>query len=154
MTTRQPSTVLYAAQALLSHRDHTVAELRRKLARKGFAPEVIEQALQQLQRHKLLDDTRTATLLVTQTLRQKAVGPRWLRQKLRQKGIADELAQTAVAAAFAQESELAVAQRAVTQWRARHVTQVSSSLRLMRHLLSRGFSSDVVRQVVTESDDY
>ena len=76
---------------LLTRRDHSVAELRRKLALRGYAPATVETVLDRLTRLGYLDDRRFATLWAEAALRGgKGVGPR-LRQELQRRGVASEL---------------------------------------------------------------
>lgn len=133
---------LYQAQAILSRRDHSAAEIRQKLARKGFSPGEINQAVGWLTDNNLLDDAKFARTYTESMLRVKPVGPRWLKAKLRQKGIASAIIAETLAEAFAliQEEELA------RQAAARHAP--GDKNRLYRFLLSRGFSNEVIERIV------
>lgn len=89
---------------LLSRRDHTTAELQRKLASRGFPPETIAELLRQLTGKGYLDDRRFAARWTESAIRSgRGYGVRIL-QELQQKGIPREMAAEAVAAAAADYS--------------------------------------------------
>ncbi len=88
-----------AALNLLARRDHSSAELTRKLTAKGFPAEEIDAAISRLHRLTYLDDRRYAEQWAARAVREgKAVGPR-LRLELRRRGIPPEIADAAMAAA-------------------------------------------------------
>ncbi len=82
---------------LLSRRDHSTAELRSKLRRKGFSDEEIEDTIERCCNSRYLDDRRFA-LGRTRVLMEsgKAVGPR-LEMELRRAGIDATLAEDTIA---------------------------------------------------------
>jgi regulatory protein len=130
----------YQAEAILSRREHSVFEVKTKLRRRKFTQEQINEAVARLAARGLLNDERFAQVYVASTLRQKAIGPRWLRAKLVQKGIARPLIDATIAAAFPPGAEEEVARRAVETWRRTHPGSAPDHVRLARFLASRGFS--------------
>ena len=130
----------------LSRREHTRAELARKLAEHENDAEMIQQLLDQLQAQGWLSDERFAEGLI----RAKAgrYGVRRLRAVLQAKGVSAETA--AIALAGHPDDELARAQA----WWARKFGQPPQTpeerARQARHLLARGFEADVVRRVVPD----
>lgn len=132
------------ALAYLSRREHSRVELGRKLS--GFCddPVEIERVLDDLQAHGLLSDDRFVESVLYR--RASRMGAARLKQELQAKGISPERVRDAVQAL--QPSELARA-RAVWQKRfGQPATDAKEQARQMRFLLARGFSADVVRQVV------
>jgi regulatory protein len=90
---------------LLARRDHSVAELGRKLIAKGFPPARVEEALETLVRQGYLDDRRFAERWAESALASgRFVGSRLLLELLR-RGIDRETAREAVAAVGADQSE-------------------------------------------------
>ncbi len=88
-----------AALNLLTRRDHSSAELSRKLAARGFAAEEIETVISRLHALAYLDDRRYAEQWAARAVREgTAVGPR-LRLELRRRGIPPEIVEAAMAAA-------------------------------------------------------
>ena len=88
-----------AALRILTRRDHSQAELRKKLTDKGFDSEQVHTTLQRCTELGYLDDARYARTRATSLMNQgRAVGHRILAD-LRQRGISEELAKQALAAA-------------------------------------------------------
>ena len=141
----------YQAQAILSHRDQVEAEMRMKLARKGFAPVQIDQVLARLKQEKLIDDNHFAARYVENTLRFKRVGPRWLEAKLRQKKIPAQIVTNVLAMAYGEGVEEQLVRAAVTAWKHQHATLAHDRTRLFRFLVSRGFSSGSIIAVLGET---
>jgi len=91
--------VMDAALNLLARRDHSCAELSRKLAARGFAAGEIDTVISRLHALAYLDDRRYAEQWAARAVREgTAVGPR-LRLELRRRGIPPEIVEAAVAAA-------------------------------------------------------
>ena len=82
---------LTSALRSLTRRDHSEAELCRKLRDKGFAEADIEAAIARLKRMGYLDDRRFAERWAESAIRNgRGYGPR-LRLELRRRGVADSL---------------------------------------------------------------
>lgn len=90
-----------AALRLLTRRDYSRAEMRQRLAERGFDPSRIEATLQRCLELGYLDDARYALNRAASLMTQgRAVGPRILAD-LRQRGISEEVACRALAKARA-----------------------------------------------------
>jgi regulatory protein len=134
----------------LAQREHSRAELARKLARHvedgpdAPAEAQVERVLDALAAAGLLSDRRAAEALVSAQARR--FGNLRLRHALRQRGVgADE---AAAALASVQGDELARAQEV---WRRRFgapADDAAGRAKQARFLAGRGFSADVVRRVV------
>jgi regulatory protein len=71
---------------LLSRREHSILELRRKLLRKSFTEDEIEQAIQRLLDNNLLSEERFTESYINMRKR-KGYGPVRIAQELRERGI-------------------------------------------------------------------
>lgn len=131
--------VFYQAQAILSRRDHSVFEVKSKLSRKGFTEEEVAKAVAFLQEQNLLDDTRFARAYAESILASKPVGPRYLRAKLKQKGVEESVIHEVVGEMGEREHELA--RQAAEKWKRIHPKYAGDKRRLYRFLVSRGFTS-------------
>ena len=76
---------LAVAIDLLSRREHSQLELRKKLVAKGFADDEVDELLLRLHEENLQSDERYAESYVRQRV-DKGYGPIRIRQELRQKG--------------------------------------------------------------------
>jgi len=88
-------TPLQHALALLTRREHSRAELARKLHARGHAQDAVDAAVERLATEGWQDDARFAEAL----LRHRAsngYGPRWIRAELATHGLADSLIHAAL----------------------------------------------------------
>ena len=132
------------ALAILARREHTRAELARKLAAFAESPEEIEPLLDELARRKLLSDERYAEVRV-HTLASK-FGAMRIEHELRAKGVSDAIADRAVRGA--RDTEL---DRARAVWKKRFGELPRNALekaQQMRFLAGRGFSFETIRNVL------
>lgn len=133
------------ALRLLSQREHSLDELRRKLARHVQEGDDLEAVLCDLQAKDFISESR----VVESVLHRRAgqLGASRLRQELQAKGIAPEAVQQAVAAL--QPSEFL---RAHTLWLRKFGVLPGADprewARQSRFLAARGFSGDIVRRVL------
>ena len=137
------------AVSLLAQREYSRQELTDKLTAAQASPEEVEQALAQLEAKGLVDDARVVETLVNR--RSGKLGATRLRQELQAKGVRAEL--VAETMAGLKGTELARAQ-AVWQKKFGQLAATSAERnKQARFLASRGFSGDVVRQVVAGLSD-
>ena len=137
------------ALRLLSQREHSRAELERKLARHEEEPGALGRALDELAAKDFISEARVVQSVLNQ--RAPRVGAARVRQELAHKGIAPEAIAEAVAGL--RDTELP---RAVEVWRRRFGTppvDAADRARQARFLLARGFSGDVVAKALKSNDD-
>lgn len=139
----------------LAQREHSRAELERKLARHAedteetSAEAQIARALDELQAAGLLSDERTAASVLT--YQGARFGSRRLKQTLQAKGLAPALVSATLQQARGSELE-----RAREVWRRRFgapPADAAARAKQMRFLAARGFEGDVIRRVVGGSED-
>jgi len=132
------------ALAMLARREHTRAELARKLAPFSESDGDVAAVLDELAARKLLSDERYAEARVTALSRK--FGAARIEHELRAKGVSAPTAERAVRGA--RETEV---DRARAAWQKRFGSPPADALekaKQMRFLQSRGFSFDVIRKVV------
>ncbi len=140
------------ALRLLSQREHSRTELERKLAPHEEVPGELAKALDELQARDFINDGRAIESVVHR--RAGKWGAAKVKQELTAKGLTGE----AVAQALAglKDTEL---RRAQEVWRKKFGSPApdpQTRAKHMRFLLTRGFSAEVVRQVVSGAgeDDF
>lgn len=140
------STLSLKGRALryLSGREHSRAELARKLGAYCEEAGEIERVLDELQAHGFLSDARFVESVVHR--RASRMGAARVKQELQAKGLAPEQIRAAVQGL--QATELARAQAVWQQRFGQPASDAKEQARQMRFLLTRGFSAEVVRQVV------
>ena len=132
---------------LLARREHARLELRRKLMQRDFPADEVDAALDRLEADGLLSDERFAEVFVRQRAG-RGYGPLRIRQELRERGVDDGV----IAAALAPWAEqwLAVAARQHEKHFGRQPEDAKERARQQRHLQSRGFGFDIIKEVISE----
>lgn len=128
----------------LAGREHSRAELVRKLAPHEEEPGQIERVLDDLQAKDFISEARVVASVINR--RAASLGGARLRQELQAKGIDPERVRAAVAEL--KDTEL---ERAQEVWRKRFgeaATDTKQWARQVRFLMARGFAAEVVRRVV------
>lgn len=139
--------MLQQAVSALARREHSRAELARKLQRQlpeGAGPSEIDRVLDELARKGMLSEARFAASLVRS--RGQRFGTARVRQELKQHGLAPDL--IAQATDELARSELT---RARDVWRRRFGVPPrddAERAKQLRFLAARGFSADVILRVV------
>jgi len=141
-------TIKMKAVELLAMREHSVGELRQKLQRRSYDPDVIEEVLEELQRLDYVNDDRFAEVWIRSRIRRHPEGPALLMAGLVKKGVSRSTAEDAIRQADINIEELL--ERAVEKYSRGAV----DSERLIRKLVRKGFSyGDVKRAVHRRSGD-
>lgn len=137
------------ALKLLAAREHSRAELERKLAPHEETPGELARVLDELQTRGFISEAR----VVESVLHRRAarLGAARVRQELQAKGISAEAVAQAVQALRVTEVE-----RAREVWRRRFgapAPDPAGRVKQMRFLAARGFSGEVIRRVIGGDDD-
>ena len=146
---KQDRTLKQRAVAYLARREHSRAELAKKLSAHGTQEE-IDNVLNSLQNVKLLSDQRFAAAFIRS--RAERFGAGRLRQELRQRGVEEGLVEQELATDDMQ-SEM---ERARVVWQKKFGTQAEDAkewAKQARFMQSRGFSTDVIRRVLKDMDE-
>jgi regulatory protein len=152
-----PKNAEESALRLLTQRDHSREEIRRKLTMKGFPPEEIEKVLNRLTGKGILDDFRYAQRLAFHLTREKLLGPQRVSQKLFQRGIPPNLAREAMGKS---EMEMSMSERLrsvlLIKLRGRGLEQISPQERrkLANFLRQRGFLWEDIREIFQDAGGF
>lgn len=138
--TDRPSAYAKAVD-LLSRRAHFSAQLRDKLARRGYPPEEVEEALARLARHGYLDDRAAARDFAAGRLAREPLGRRRLAADLARRGAPEEVV-AEVLDELLPGDDRAAAREAAETWLARR--RNPSKPALARWLERRGFSPPAI----------
>lgn len=138
-----PDAAYAAAMRLLARREHSAVELRKKLEQREFSAPLIDSAVARLQREGYQSDARFADVLVGHRAGQ-GYGEMRIRAELAQHRVAAPDVEQALSELGADWTE-----RAAQQAR-RHFALPpqgpADAARALRHLVQRGFPSDVARR--------
>ena len=135
------------ALRLLSGREYSRAELQRKLEGFEEEPGALQRVLDELQSKGFISEQR----VIESVLHRRAgkLGAARIKHELQGKGLAPDAVVAAVA-----ELQVTERERALAVWRKKFGTappDAHAAARQMRFLASRGFSADVIRQVVKDA---
>jgi regulatory protein len=142
-----------SALLLLSYGPRTEQELKRRLLKKSFPEDAIEECIERLKESKLVDDDAFARTFTSERLRNRPSGRARLLAELRAKGIHPEIAVAAIEAALdgGVEGELEMARRAAMKFRRRPAEEsLRARRRLHGFLARRGFSGEAIRTIIKE----
>jgi regulatory protein len=137
------------ALRLLSSREHSRAELERKLLQHEAEPGELAKVLDSLQAKDFINEGRVVASVLYR--RAPKLGALRVKQELQSKGLAPEAVAEAVAQLRTSELE-----RAREVWRKKFGTPPEDAAargKQMRFLASRGFGGDTIHKVVAGGDD-
>jgi regulatory protein len=137
------------ALRLLSGREHSRAELERKLRPHETEPGELARALDDLEAKGFINEQRVLESVVHR--RAAKMGAARVRQELQAKGLSPDAVEQAVADLQGSEVE-----RAREVWRKKFGEPPADAAergKQMRFLASRGFGGDAIRRVVSGCDD-
>jgi regulatory protein len=138
------------ALRLLSGREHSRAELERKLQPHEEEPGTLAKALDELQAKGFISEQRVVASVLHR--RSAKLGTARIKQELQSKGLAPEMVLEAVDQLRATEVD-----RAREVWRKKFGAPAADAAergKQMRFLASRGFGGDAIRKVVSGAGDW
>lgn len=140
-------TVMGRALDLLARREHSARELSHKLAARGFEAEHIDAVLEQLTSKGLLNEQRFMECYVQGRI-QRGFGPLRIQAELRERG--------AESPDWSADTDINWFELAATARQKRFGAKAPEDFRerakQMRFLQQRGFTSEQIRAVFSESD--
>jgi regulatory protein len=145
----EPGELRERAMRLLARREHSRAELVRKLGQAGFDACDIQLLLDEFEEKKWLSDRRFAESYVAD--HRTRAGAVKLAFDLRQRGVADNIIEAVLS--DNRDSEL---ERAQVVWQKKFGSapaDMTEKARQMRFLQSRGFGAEVIRRVIHDAAD-
>jgi regulatory protein len=139
------------ALRFLSYRMRSEKEVRDKLKKKEFAEDLITEVIKDLKRVNLVDDYEFASAFIRDRISNSPRGKILLRQELWKKGIKKEIIEKVLKEYFKDEDEELILARELLQKRKKRYEGMDENIskrRIMSFLLRRGFSYDIVKQVL------
>ena len=143
----EPGDLRERALRLLARREHSRAELARKLESTGFVQQDIAPLLDEFETKNWLSDRRFAESYVAD--HRARAGSVKLAYDLRQRGVSDAIIEVVLSENH--DSEL---ERAREVWKKKFgssPTDRAEKARQMRFLQSRGFEADTIRRVIHDA---
>ncbi len=147
--------------AMLDRSLQPVARLRDKLADKGYSEEAVSQVLEQMAGSGLYSDRRYAEAYCRDCLLGKAVGRRYLEQKLREKRVDPQVARSVPGEILDDDTEAEMARTAARQRWKREGSRTGAGQgiqedrkaenRVMRFLVGRGFPAGLALRAMKQA---
>ncbi len=122
-------------------------ELRDYLKRKEYGPDIIDQTIEWLSQYGYVNDKKFADAWVVNRRLLKLTSSRRLRQELRQKRVADDCIDQALAEDETDEKQ--VLRDLIV--RKQKQTKYQDKLKLMQYLSRQGYSYDDIKSVLDEN---
>lgn len=130
----------------------TEAELREKMSKRGYFPEVINNVIERLYKDRYIDDKRYAEVFIESMKRGKSYGQFMIRRKMIEKKLPKEIIQESMREFLSEEDECEIAIRYVEKnfgaLKSVAKLEYDEKQKIMRRLLSRGFAIDLVKNIV------
>jgi regulatory protein len=137
---------------LLTRRAHTRSELAKALSRRGVPAEAAHRVLARFVQVGLIDDAAVAQSFALNQHRARALSARAVAVRLRERGIPEQLVQSAIGqidAASEASTAVRLAQRKLRSLRG--ADPATQRRRLYAMLLRRGYSAELATRVVGET---
>src|SRR5579859_4861873 len=113
---------------------------------------VIEAVVARLREYGYLDDVRFAETYARLRQENEKLGVRRVRQDLQQKGVNKELIAETLEARYGQTNEEALARQHLERKRIKKPVNEKETARVMRRLVTAGFSSGVIYKILRQWD--
>ena len=148
--------VLSRLQTLCARSEHCSHEMREKMMRWGVASDVQDKIVDRLIDDKFIDDERFARVFISDKLRFNHWGRRKIEQALFQKRIPKQISQPILNEITDQEYIEQLLPLIKSKRKSLSFVEDDYELRqrLVRFALQRGFTFDVIRQVIDGADDF
>jgi len=143
-----------AAVRFLGPRPRSVGEIRRHLRSKRFDDPAIDQAVDQLRAQRYIDDEAFARYWVEQRDTHRPRGERAIVSELMQKGVAREVIELVLGErepdADVKRARDAI-KRPITRWMT--LSDIERKRKIHQYLAQRGFSYDVIEEVLARPEE-
>ena len=139
------------ALRFLSFRRRTEKEIKDKLKQKGFDENIIKRTVEKLKEYDLINDLEFATAWVKERLEYKPRGKRLLKQELWKKGIKKEIIDQVLNESCQNEDKSALELLERIKSRYKNLEPQVARRRMYGYLIRRGFTYDVISQVMRNS---
>lgn len=143
----------YRGIQILSRRMISERDLRRKLSAERKSTDLRDKALDQLKSYGFYDDSKYAAAFIRSQMARGVKSKLYLKKKLWEKGIGEEIATEAMKTELAEfDEKSAVAALAAKKYRTlRDLPSDKARSRLINFLRGKGFSWDIIRSAIDKT---
>lgn len=143
-----------AAYRLLQYRQRSIHEMRTRLGQKDFSADIVDAVVDELIERDLLNDRKFAQIFAEDQLSRKNIGPIRLRAELQKKYLSKQIISEVVEKIYQkydirEQAELAAEKKRKSLAR---LDSETAYRRLTSYLARRGFSWDIISDIVSPED--
>ncbi len=138
------------AYRFLNFKPRSEKEVRGKLKSHKLSDESIEKIIESLKEFKFINDEQYAKMYIESKVSLKPEGRRSLKIRLAQKGIGKETSEKTVDENYTDETEFQKARELAIKYqkKVKAKTPIEKKQKCYKHLLSKGFSYDLINRVL------
>ncbi len=129
---------------LISYRDRSKYEIRKRLKNKGFNQDIINEVISVLTRLDYLDDSLFARKWIEERIKNKPRGRYMLRYELEKKGIKRSIIDKALSELINDEIELELTEKLAKKWLKKNSEKQNYQFKLKRYLHNKGISDYII----------
>ena len=148
------SKAMNTAVRILTARDHSKYELVQKLKKRKYKNDIIDQVISACEHYNYINDERTARVYIKQ-LNKKGYGLKRIRYELGKKGLKGSHINSILSKSLSEEDQRECA-RSVLQKHYKRFEKESDLLKkknkIYRFLYSRGFSEEIISEIIKKFD--
>ncbi len=136
---------------LLAGRDHGAEELRRKLVKKGFSPEISEQVVDEFHQKDLLNDHTYARKFSQDKHNLKLWGPKKIKSALYNKGVPKNVIESVIQDLRQEIDQKDICLELALKRRKhflRETDEYKRKQKIFRYLAGKGYSSDAIQRSI------
>ena len=141
------------AMKLIGLRRRSVFEIKKRLAQKGFAEDVIAETIEELNKFRYLNDEAFAESYINDRMNFRPCGRFLVKRELKQRGVADDIIERKTEELFPPEKELELAKK-LAEKKMRIVGESEDKEKVRRKIKNfleqRGFSCSTISQVMNK----
>lgn len=143
-------TALMKATDLLSRQDQSEKVLRQKLLARQYEEDEVDAALDKLKKYNYLNDEETCARFFKSLYDEERLSVKQIKMKLIQRGYDSDFIKNLIPADTYEHEYNAALKIANKKFSGKISTDMKSKQKIWQHLASKGFSSEIVSEVIKE----
>ena len=144
------------AMKLISLRKRSVFEIKKRLRKKKFEGDIIEEVLQELENYKYLNDEEFAEAYINDRINFNPRGRFLIKKELNERGIAENIIERKIEELLSKEKEIESAKK-MAEKKSRTINdrtdKIKVNQKIRSYLQSKGYSFDIINLVVKQEEE-
>ncbi|HKL74642.1 MAG TPA: regulatory protein RecX [Halanaerobiales bacterium] len=141
------------AYRLISYRDRSVFELKKRLLQKGHDIKVIEEIIPRIKELDYLNDKRFAKKWIRHKVKHSPKGKYLLIKELKDKGVDEKTINEALNSEYPYGLEYKTAVKLAKKWKSKSHNKDKELVKLKVYLKNKGFRYEIISDVVKDISD-